>query len=95
MTAPVAPTLPARQGDETRIEKLAPTASFEEIMRHTYGVRFGPDFFAASDRGEQFLRTTQLGRAVPVRRLRRPATLASDPDLGASIEQQIRNDLAH
>jgi len=65
----------------TRIEKLAPRRASRRSCV-TLWCPLRPGLLCRVHRGEQFLRTTQLGRAVPVRRLRRPATLASDPDSG-------------
>lgn len=82
------------KGDQTRIEKLPTAAVFEELVRHSYGARFGEDFAASIDLRDQFLRAAQLGRAASVRRMRRPATLMSDPNLAAVIEKEILLDLA-
>jgi hypothetical protein len=82
------------KGDDTIIEKLGAAEMFEELTRHSYGVRFGREFLASLDPRVQFLRAAQLGRAAPIRCLRRPSTLASDAALPAIIERAISNDLA-
>jgi hypothetical protein len=82
------------KGHDTVIEKLAGAEMLEELTRHLYGARFGQEFFASLDPRAQFLRAAQLGRAAPVRRLRRPSTLGSDTALAATIERAISNDLA-
>ena len=82
-------------GQPVAVEELHPTQALEEIMRHWYGARFGSAFFDSLDLREHFLQTSRLVRAVPVRRLQRPATLLEDPDLPKAIEREIFQDLAH
>ena len=82
-------------GQPTAVEILQPGRMFEEIIRHWYGVRFGPPMFDALDRRAHFLQASQLTRTVPVRRLQRPATLMDDPELPRTIEENILQDLGH
>jgi hypothetical protein len=80
-------------GQPTAVEVLRPRQVFEEIMRHWYGVRFGPALFDSLDLREHFLRASRLTRMVPVRRLQRPATLFEDPNLPQAIEKAILHDI--
>ena len=80
-------------GQPITIEILRPVEALEEIIRHWYGSRFGPAFFDSLDLREYFLRVSALVRAIPVRRLRRPATLLDDPGLPEAIEREILQDL--
>ena len=82
-------------GETTAIEALRPAHGLEEIIRHWYGVRFGPAFFKSLDLRQHFLRAGQLANGVPVKRLQRPATLLTDPDLPEAIEKEIVQDLQH
>jgi hypothetical protein len=75
------------------IEGLPPKQAFEVLMAHWYCNRFGPEFLRALDLRAHFLRVSNLVRAVPVRVLRRPATLREDPGLVQSLEIVILEDL--
>lgn len=80
-------------GETVAIEDMTPRRALEELMRHCYCNRFGPEFFRAFGLKEHFLRVSHLARTVSLRRLQRPATLRDDPGLMAVIEKAILEDL--
>ena len=80
-------------GPTTEIVKLPPKQAFEEVMRHWYGSRFGPKFLRNIDLRTHFSQVSRLVRDVPLLRLQRPASLVDDPNLAASIEKAILEDL--
>jgi hypothetical protein len=82
-----------RVGTHVHVERARPVEGLEEILKHWYGARFGPKFLRSLDRPELFRRAAELVRTVPVRVLRRPATLHEDPDLAEAIEREILRDL--
>lgn len=80
-------------GPNVSIEPLQPVEQLEEILRHWYGARFGPDYLHFLDRRNLFLRAAEIVRAAPVRVLRRPASFHEDPALPEVIEREILRDL--
>lgn len=80
-------------GEDVSLEPLTPIRRFEEIMRHWYANRFGPELLASIDLRQHVLHAGQIARTVPVRRLIRPASLKHDPQLPGSIERAILQDL--
>lgn len=83
-----------RVGPRVAVERLRPVERLEEVLRHWYGARFGPEFLRSLNRREYFLDAAALARRVPVRILRRPPTFHQDPDLAKVIEGEILRDLA-
>lgn len=81
-------------GGQVSVERLRPVEKFETILQHGYGARFGPEFLQFHDRPRQVLQAAHLVRTIPVRKLRRPATLENAPRLAEAIEEAILNDLA-
>ena len=80
-------------GTSTAIEKVTPIRAFEEIISHWYGIRFGSTFLAAINLKDFFQKASTLARKIPLRYLKRPATLMNDPRLPQIIENAILADL--
>ena len=80
-------------GGRVAVEPIEPVAQLEEILRHWYGSRFGPEYLRSLDRRDHFLQAAELVRKVPVRLLRRPASFHEDSSLPEAIEREILRDL--
>lgn len=80
-------------GAEVCVERFRPVEKFETILQHRYGIRFGREFQRNDDRLRQMRETARLVRTIPVKKLRRPATLQNAPRLAEAIEKAILRDL--
>ena len=83
------------QGGATiELQRVDDFAAVQYLMACWYGARFGSAFARAIDQRAHFVSCTRLAKRVPVRVLRRPATLGKDPDLAAKLEAVVLTDLA-
>lgn len=79
-------------GDRVGVAPIQGINSFEAIVHHWYGARFGADLFSTVDLRHHFLTASRLAQHVPSRLLRRPASLEG-LRLGEAISGEIRRDL--
>jgi hypothetical protein len=73
-------------GAEPMVELLQPWEVLRALMPHWYGARFGAGVLRALGLGAHFLQCAELGRKVPVYRLKRPKDLTAMPEVVRLVE---------
>lgn len=82
---PLARLLAIRRGDVLRLEPIAPSAAFIEVVRHTYGARFDM-VEKAGLAARHFQQVSELVRAVPAAQVTRSDDLALLHELAERVE---------
>lgn len=71
------------------IEPLSPRQALAELMRHSYGARFGKQFLRVTGTTRYFTQCVSLANSVQVCRLKRPPNLAALRELAQFVEEGL------
>jgi hypothetical protein len=81
------------EGSVACIESLSPQEALIELVRHSYGSRFGDRLLGLDGAGTAHLhQCATLANRVPIRRLRRPARVRTVLDLADLVEDDLAQD---
>jgi hypothetical protein len=75
------------RGEALEVTPLQPQEALQELIRHSYGTRFGPRFFNVIDMQAHFSQCARLSNTLRFYRLKRPPCLTVLPELAKLITE--------